>query len=222
MAETLQLLSGVKRPPVTHAGIQPQKGTVMAHHDADIPTPVSSRNLSAGFEISAITAGECTLKVWGRLPPGWMGNLSSGLSRNHINIISATAKKENLTWSAEFEIMPDRFAADLDKIDFLALAMNGIDSDASVCFTLDELVFGEPDRNNGALYIEIKAPDQLGFLGAILNSLAFYSLFPETMIIETTNGRIFDRFWVKGIGGSTPSVTAINSLRQKLGSYLAQ
>jgi len=150
-----------------------------------------------------------------------MGNLSSGLSRNRINIISATAKKEKLSWSAEFEIMPDRFATDLDKMDFLAIAMNGIDSDASVCFTLDELVFGEPDRNNGALYIEIKAPDQLGFLGAILNSLAFYSLFPEAMVIETANGRIFDRFWVKGIGGSAPSATAMDTLKRKFTSYLA-
>lgn len=194
----------------------------MAHLNAGIPNQGSTRNLSAGFELSAVKSGKCILKVWGRLPPGWMGNLSSGLSRNHINIISAKAKKENLSWTAEFEIMPDRFAAELDKIDFLALATDGIDSDASVSFTLDELVFGEPERNNGALYIEIKAPDQLGFLGAVLNRLSFYSLFPEAMIIETTNGRIFDRFWIKGIGGSAPSATAMDTLKRKLASFLTK
>ena len=193
----------------------------MAELNASIPNPGSTRNLPAGFEISSINSGKYSLKIWGRLPPGWMGNLSSGLSRHRINIISATAKKEKLSWLAEFEIMPGRFAAELDKIDFLALATDGIDSDASMNFSLDEVVFGEPDRNNGALYIEIKAPDQLGFLGAVLNRLSFYSLFPEAMVIETTNGRIFDRFWVKGIGGSAPSATAMDTLKRKFTSYLA-
>jgi hypothetical protein len=193
----------------------------MTNLKADVQNPGTGLNRPTGFEVIKNPGGLHTLKIWGRLPPDWMGNLSSGLSRNSINIISATARRVKFAWSAEFEIVPDRFAEDLDKIDFIALAKSAANSDTAASMSLDELVIGEPEKHDGALYLEIKARDQLGFLGSLLGRLAFFSLFPETMIIETTNGTIFDRFWIKGVGGSVPSGTAINSLRQKLGSYLA-
>jgi hypothetical protein len=194
----------------------------MTNLKADAQNPGTELNSPTGFKVIKNPGGLHTLNIWGRLPPDWMGNLSSGLSKNRINIISATAKKTKVSWSAEFEIMPDRFAEDPDKLDFLALAKSAAHSDAAASLSLEKLVVGEPDTNDGALYLEITARDQLGFLGALLGRLAFFSLFPETMIIETTNGRIFDRFWIKGVGGSIPSGSAIKSVRQKLGSYVAQ
>lgn len=182
------------------------------------PDPSFARKIQ-GFEITPCKQGTSSLRVWGRLPPGWVGNLSSGLSRNSINIISATARKENLSWSAEFQIAP-KGCTDLDTIDYVALATDEISAEAPVNFSLDELLFGEPDRHQGSLYLEIKARDQLGFLGALLNQLSLYSLFPESMIIETVNSKVFDRFWIKGIGGSSPSANAMATLKRRLESCI--
>lgn len=175
----------------------------------------------AGFEIKRMPSGHFVLKVWGRLPPTWIGNLSSGLSRNHISVISGSAKKIRTTWHAEFEIMATRPVVDPDKIDYLELARSDPDKNLPVTLSLDEFVLDDDSlKNDGALRLEVKAGDQLGFLGALLNRLAFLSLFPESMSIETVNDRIFDRFLIKGVGGQFPSSASVKALRQRLESFL--
>jgi hypothetical protein len=179
-----------------------------------------SNNKTTGFEISKKTSGYFSLKIWGRFPPNWIGNLSTGLAKNHININSVSAKKVKTSWQADFEIAVTRSATDPNRIDYLALTQEDSVTASPDNISLHEFSFGDPGNNNGALYLELKAADQLGFLSTLLNRFAFYSLFPEEMLIETVNGRIFDRFWIKGVGGNMPSDTAINTLRQKLEGYL--
>ena len=58
--------------------------------------------------------------------------------------------------------------------------------------------------------------------GVLLGRLAFYTLFPDPMVIETVEGKIFDRFWIKGVGAQAPSEAAMNLLRRKLEGYLAR
>jgi len=70
------------------------------------------------------------------------------------------------------------------------------------------------------LYLAVRAKDQIGFLGTLLNRLALYTLFPESMFIETVDGKILDRFWIKGFGGLYPTEAAKKMLRQKLEGYL--
>ncbi len=181
---------------------------------------IASGTQSAKCEIVRNREGSYMLKIQGRFPPDWAGNLSSGLSKNRFSIVRGTARKVKTSWTAEFEIMPDRFAADPKDIDFLALAQDGTGSDTTHQISLDEFIFGDPASNSGALYLEIKAIDQTGFLGEFLNRLAFFSLFPEQMEIDTEGGRISDRFWIKGVGGSAPSENALNNLRSKLASFL--
>lgn len=193
----------------------------MAYLDSKIPNPQSA-SASSGFEISRNPSGTFNLSITGRFQPDWLGNLSSGLSRNRINIISGTARKIRFSWEATLEIASTRFATNLKNIDFLALARNGAGKNPVEQITLEEYTLGEPELNDGALYLEVKAGDQLGFLGILLNSLAFYTLFPETMIIETEQGKISDRLWIKGIGGTTPSKAAINSLKLKLEGFLGK
>jgi hypothetical protein len=192
----------------------------MANQELKTASGTCSSAQPADCEIVKNPSGSYTLKIRGRFPPNWAGNLSSGLSKNRISIVRGAARKVKTLWTAEFEIMPDRFAIDPKNIDFLALAQDGTESDPSRRISLDEFTLGEPASNHGALYLEIKARDQRGFLGALLNRLAFFSLFPEEMVIETDNGGISDRFWIRGVGGSTPSENAINTLRLKLDSYL--
>jgi len=174
-----------------------------------------------GFSIEKGSSGHYCLKIWGRFPPTWIGSLSSGLSRNLISIISGSAKKEKTHWQAEFEIMATPQAPDAKRIDYLALALEGPASHPPVTISLDAFVIDNmPGKHDGALYLEVKAADQIGFLGALLNRLAYYTLFPESMIIETVNNRILDRFRIKGLGGQFPSDASIKTLRQKLESFL--
>ncbi len=193
----------------------------MANLDSKFQNLESALDGKNGFEISRNPSGTYNLVIKGRFQPNWTGNLSSGLSKYRINIIRGNARKTKTFWSAEFEIMPARFATDPKSIDYIALALNGADTEPSQRISLDEFTLGKPDSNEGALCLEIKAADQLGFLGNLLSQLAFYSLFPEEMIIETENGRISDRFWIKGVGSATPSETSINTLKQKLESIVA-
>ncbi len=176
---------------------------------------------SAGCEVSRMPSGHFELKIWGRLPPTWIGSLTAGLSRNCINVIGGSAKKLKTAWQADFEIMATSRASDPNRIDYLALAMEGSAPHLPVTISLDEFLLNdEPGKHDGALYLEVKARDQIGFLGALLNRLAFYTLFPESMIIETANNKVLDRFWIKGMGGQYPSATSIAALRQKLESFL--
>jgi hypothetical protein len=175
-----------------------------------------------GFEITKKASGHFNLKIWGRFPPNWIANLSTGLASNRISINSGTAKKVNTLWKADFEIAATSAAINLNRIDFLAFAMKDADLDAPDNISLTEFSLGDPNENDGALYLELKAADQIGFLSSLLSSLAFYSLFPDAMIIETIGGRIYDRIWIKGVGGNIPSERAIVTLKHKLEGYLVK
>ncbi|PKN59554.1 MAG: hypothetical protein CVU53_07620, partial [Deltaproteobacteria bacterium HGW-Deltaproteobacteria-11] len=92
-----------------------------------------------------------------------------------------------------------RCVTDANRIDFLGLALDESDTAPATDITLIEFSIGEPEKHNGALYLEVRAADQLGFLAALLNRLAFLFLFPEEMTVETVKGTAVDRFRLKGI-----------------------
>lgn len=184
--------------------------------------PSTGERTQNGFELRRTSSGTVELKLWGRFPPGWAGALSGGLSRKGIGIIRGNAKKVQTSWSALFELDASRCSVNLNGIDFLALALDERDSGPATAFTLSEFSLGEPESNNGALQLEVRAADQLGFLAALLNRLAFLFLFPEEMQIETVNGRAVDRFRLKGIGGTPPSATARAALERKLQDLVAK
>ena len=50
----------------------------------------------------------------------------------------------------------------------------------------------------------------------MLKQFALFSLFPAELKIETTAGRIHDRFWLRGVGGSTPSAETMQILRTEM------
>jgi hypothetical protein len=175
---------------------------------------------ASGFELAGKPSGNFSLKLWGRFPPSWIGGLSSGLSRSGISIISGSAKKAETVWQAEFEIMTPHFSADPNSIDYLAIAQDSSDVTVPVDIALDEFVLDDDLRKyDGAIYLAVRAKDQIGFLAALLSRCSFYTLFPETMLIETLGSKIFDRFWIKGLSGQAPSKAAINLLRKKLEGY---
>lgn len=188
----------------------------MTYEAAKREFPSAGEKTQNGFELRRTSAGTLELRLWGRFPPGWAGALSAGLSRKGIGIIRGNAKKVQTSWSALFELDASGCGANLNSIDFLALALDDRDSGPATAFTLSEFSLTDPESNDGALQLEVRAADQLGFLAALLNRLAFLFLFPEEMRIETVNGRAVDRFRLKGIGGTPPSSTARAALERKL------
>ncbi len=137
--------------------------------------------------------------------------------------MKGSAKKMKNSWHAGFEIMTTPLAPDPNRIDYLALALENSVAASATTISLDAFMLDDdPRKHDDALYLEIRAGDQLGFLGALLGRFAYYTLFPEAMIIETENGRIYDRFWIKGVGGQTPSPISLNALKKKLDSFLVK
>ncbi len=170
----------------------------------------------SGFEVLPGASGNFTVNIWGRFPPEWIGSLSSGLSRHKISIVRGKARKSLAYWETEFEVEKTRFATDPGKLDFLALAQEENRTTPDDSFSISQFTLEPPEKHNGALYLEVKAADQLGFLGQILNNLAFLTLFPEEINIDTVHGNIFDKFWIRGLGGNPPSTTAQAALKKKL------
>jgi UTP:GlnB (protein PII) uridylyltransferase len=182
----------------------------------ELETTSRSNRAAAGFKIVPTVSGNFELKIWGKLNPGWIGSLSSGLSRNRISIIKGKAQKSSNIWDTVFEIEKTRFATDPLKLDILALALEENETTPDTRFSISQFSLEPPEKHNGALFLEVQAEDQLGFLGQLLNRLAFLLLFPEEISIDTVQGRIFDKFWIKGLGGTPPSATAQAALRRKL------
>ncbi|MDD2335257.1 MAG: hypothetical protein PHD01_01615 [Geobacteraceae bacterium] len=170
----------------------------------------------SGFETLPTVSGTFEVKIWGKFPPGWIGSLSSGLSRHKISIIRGKAWKSLTYWETVFEVSKTRFATDPGNLDYLALAQEENITTPDDFFSISQFTLEPPEKHNGALYLEVKATDQLGFLGQLLNSLAFLTLFPEEISIDTVQGKIFDKFWIKGLGGNPPSATAQAALKRKL------
>ena len=75
-------------------------------------------------------------------------------------------------------------------------------------------------RHDGSLYIEIRGVDRLGFLGDLLDYFSMRCLFPVKMTVETVGDAALDRFWLRGVGGSTPSEAISAAIRENLEKLL--
>jgi len=175
-----------------------------------------------GCETRRTPSGTLELKMWGRFPPGWAGALAGGLSRKGIGILRGSAKKVSTSWEAVFETDTSRCLSDPGRIDFCALAREERETTLVTDISLTGFSLSKTEAHGGALILEIRAADQLGFLAALLNHLAFLFLFPEEMHIETVNGKAVDGFRLKGIGGTAPSDSARAALQRMLQDLIAK
>ena len=58
--------------------------------------------------------------------------------------------------------------------------------------------------------------------GSLLHRLAFLSLFPEEMSIETHGGEATDRFRLRSLAGREPSPETVRALNLMLGALARQ
>ena len=158
------------------------------------------------------------LGLHGRLEPGWAGRLSNGLAQRKVNIMRVEASR-HAGWQWRSTIDLDFYSAAVrpDTIDFIALSQAPAATLPAVeQLVLDDYQLERSTRCEGSLYLEVSGPDRIGLLSSLLNTFSLYSLFPAEMLVETQQKRVFDRFWLKGLGGSDPSEEARAAIRERM------
>jgi len=115
------------------------------------------------WEIAPNERVSSILKLSGYLKPGWLGQLSSYMSQEKINIIKGTACKCGaICWDGLFEI--DKGASPIDAaFDFnLFKAFNGFSDQRKIELPskISNLLIKRSTRHGGSVYVEISGKDQ--------------------------------------------------------------
>lgn len=161
------------------------------------------------------------LGLEGRLEPGWAGRLSNGLAQRRINILRVeAARRQGRQWSSLIDLDFGSSRIRPDTVDYLELSHAPVDTTLAEPLVLDDYQIERSTRCQGSLYLEVSGHDRIGCLSSLLNTFSLFSLFPAEMLVETQHKRIFDRFWLKGLGGSMPSNEAIAALRERMNELL--
>ena len=174
------------------------------------------------WEIAPNDRVSSILKLSGNLKPGWLGQLSSYMSQEKINIIKGTAcKNSSIRWEGLIEI--DKGANPIDaESEFNPIkAFNGFSDQRIFEFSsiISNLLIKRSTRHGGSIYVEIGGKDCIGFLSSILGVFSFCSLFPTELEVTTKAQNVFDQFWLKGIGLSTPTDEDMTLLHGRLSRY---
>lgn len=178
---------------------------------AHAPSPTDQHQ----WVLDPLTEGRSELKLRGKFPPRWLANLTSGLARQGISVQRGNASKLSpLVWQGTFEICAA--GRTLPTLDFLALAYQQEGGTVAEPVRLDNsTIRAEGD----ALFVEVQGEDSVGFLMTLLKTFAFFSLYPAEVRIDTPAGRVHDRFWLKGLGGSAPTAELCAALRLELQKF---
>jgi len=159
-------------------------------------------DLRVGFEPGPGSAA--ALSLYGRLRPGWCGNLASGLASRDIDIVRGHAiAPAPGAWRARFTL---RRTPGVDPTEAELRHMLETDPGAGFTSPLELLGFAleRSETRGGSLRLDIEARDRVGFLASLLRRLAFYALFPVELDLDTLEGRARDRLWLRGAGGTVP------------------
>jgi hypothetical protein len=172
------------------------------------------------YEIHPLEGGRHHLKIWGRLPRSWADHLCRGLARSGIGVVRGVAKCSGEgEWTAGFELERTARGADPMLVDHLSLVLRPPSDAVPPPIAIDHYTL-DVREEDGSLELEVIGPDQLGFLGGLLERLAFLSLVPEEMTVETGPGGIRDHFRLRGRDGSAPSAATLRILAEILDGRL--
>jgi hypothetical protein len=150
------------------------------------------------------------------MPVGWLGNFTRAASRLKLDIVRGSARRgAERRWSAEFELR-GAGDAELEQVDFLALAREPSDSSTVIPLELQSFELSRSSERAGALALRIQAPDRVGFLASLLAHLAGFVLFPEEIRIDTFHDQARDALWLSSVGGQSPDPEIEGALRSSL------
>jgi hypothetical protein len=175
-----------------------------ALHDSFVLFPGAEPG-SAGCRVFANTRSLYSVRLWGPLHPLWADRLTRGLAKVGISILTGFARQEpSGSWGAEFLVTPLAGAPSPETIDYVCLTQEPPPPDAPRLvldgFDLD----GSPERG-GFLYLEVRGPDRVGFLGSLLRTLSELGLVPREMWVATRFGEACDRFLLNASDGRSPT-----------------
>jgi hypothetical protein len=177
-----------------------------------------------GFEVRRLGEDRHLLVLWGNLGARWADPLCRGLARAGLSIRRGYAARTDehdpaSGWRARFEILREESSTDPVLLDYLELLARGR-TPSRTPIVLTEYGLTESSAHGGSLFLEVRAPDHLGFLGAILERLSFLSLSPVEMRIETLEGGVHDQFWLRTREGGIPRPRARKLLAEVLDGRL--
>jgi hypothetical protein len=182
------------------------------------------RDGERGFEVRRLAGDRHLLTLWGSLGARWADPLCRGLARAGLGIRRGFAVRREdhdpaSGWRARFEIERESTSTDPVLLDYLELLARGR-TPSRTPIRLSEYALSESSAHGGSLYLEVRAPDHLGFLGAILERLSFLSLAPVEMRIETLESGAYDQFWLRSRDGGVPRPRARKLLAEVMDGRL--
>lgn len=173
------------------------------HHSGLLPFAAGD---TPGFAVTHLTQAHWSVRIWGTLGPFWADAFSLALSDAGISILRGFARQDGSgRWIADFVLSPGAGSPAPSSMDFLSLASGPPAARDGGPIVLSHYALdGGPDIGP-SLYLEVRGPDRLGFLGSLLHALAGLELSPREMLITTRDGEAFDRFFLKTMSGAVPS-----------------
>jgi hypothetical protein len=175
-----------------------------------------------GFRLARSTSAVYSVRLWGLLAPNWTGHFALGLSEAGIDILRGFARQDGAgQWVADFLVAPTPSSPDLATVDFLALALGEPSADAAPVSLTHYMLDGAPDQGS-ALYLDVRGPDRVGFLGGLLSTLEEVLLTPRDMTVMTRDGEAFDCFWLKTVESRVPSDEDRRALARRLDALLVR
>lgn len=182
------------------------------------PPQLSCAPQNKQWIVTPLPSGRHELKLWGKFPPRWLANLTGALSAQQISVQGGYANKLSPTvWQGTFELIPASGQGLPAHLDYYELAQHSAATPPTTVLSLDRILI---EKRADAVFVEVRGADSVGFLMSLLKLFTFHSLYPAEVSIDTPQGHVLDRFWLKGLGGSTPSDELCAALRLELNKHL--
>jgi hypothetical protein len=170
-----------------------------------------------GYHVAEQSATLFSIRLWGRLDHGWAGNFSLGLALTGFNIMAGFARRNQTDrWVVEFLVSPTEQAPPPSLVDFLSLSRVSHPEAHPGSVELTSYALDSSPDQGAAMFLEVRGPDRIGFLGSILRSLSGLGVAPTQMTLGTRDGEVSDRFLLRAIGADVPR----EDLRRRLSRVL--
>lgn len=183
--------------------------------------PGGPSRATRSYEMRPLRPGRFALRLWGRLPRGWLDALCAGLAHHGVSVESGIARQgEDRDWVASFELSQPPGATDPLLLDLLELMSRRRGSAPPIA--LEGYALRTIARAGGALALEVWGADQVGFLSGLLERIGFLGLTPLEVRIETDAAGVRDAFVLRGHDGRAPSARAAKLLAEVLDGRLCR
>jgi len=173
---------------------------------------------SAGFELDEAGAGVFRLEVAGPLPPAWCGHLFAQCAAAGLSVLDGQARRVAPgRWAGAFRVVPIAPGVNVRGFDFAHMARRPTRRWARPdALPLGRTVLARDPAEDGALRVDVEGDDQVGFLASLIERFALFGLYPVRLAVATRDGRVCDRFWLTGAGGTGASEEAERALAETL------